>query len=91
VSKLSKIRKASALIPTPKAYVRSVLGKLGQACGAAYSGRPNTSTPYWSHALLNWSITLVGWPWLFIWYTHNLHKDIRRRALRKAEREAKGQ
>ncbi|KAF8918080.1 3-ketoacyl-CoA reductase [Mucidula mucida] len=89
VSKLSKIRKPSALIPLPGPFVRSVLGKIGMACGALGSGRPGTSTPYWSHALMDYAMTLIGAPQLFISYTHNLHKDIRRRALRKAEREAK--
>ncbi|KAJ7074551.1 3-ketoacyl-CoA reductase [Mycena amicta] len=83
VSKLSKIRHSSLLVPTPKAYVRSVLGKIGLACGAAYSRRPQTSTPYWSHAMLDWTLNVIGLPWVFISYTHNLHKDIRRRALKK--------
>ncbi|KAF9528479.1 3-ketoacyl-CoA reductase [Crepidotus variabilis] len=91
VSKLSKIRKASLLIPKPGPYVRSVLGKIGMACGASYSGKANTSTPYWSHSLLNWLITSIGVPSLFIKYTHGLHKDIRRRALAKAARESKSQ
>ncbi|KAG6813746.1 hypothetical protein H0H92_007698 [Tricholoma furcatifolium] len=89
VSKLSKIRKSSALIPEPKPFVRSVLSKIGLACGAAYSGRPGTSTPYWSHALLDYAMTMIGLPSLFISYTHGLHKSIRKRALRKQEREAK--
>ncbi|KAF8971066.1 3-ketoacyl-CoA reductase [Flammula alnicola] len=91
VSKLSKIRKSSLLIPKPSPYVRSVLSKVGLACGAAYSGRPNTSTPFWSHALLDYALTLIGAPSLFISYTHGLHKDIRKRALHKAAREAKTQ
>ncbi|KAG6889104.1 hypothetical protein C0995_003673 [Termitomyces sp. Mi166 len=89
VSKLSKIRKATAFVPEPGPYVRSVLSKIGLACGAAYSGRPGTSTPYWSHALLDYAMTVIGLPSLFISYTHGLHKSIRRRALRKQEREAK--
>ncbi|KNZ73940.1 3-ketoacyl-CoA reductase [Termitomyces sp. J132] len=89
VSKLSKIRKASMLIPEPGPYVRSVLSKISLACGAAYSGRPGTSTPYWSHALLDYAMTVIGLPSLFISYTHKLHKNIRKRALRKQEREAK--
>jgi len=44
VSKLSKIRKSSLMIPNPGPYVAAVLGKIGLACGAAYSGRPNTSS-----------------------------------------------
>ncbi|KAG6857735.1 hypothetical protein H0H87_004151 [Tephrocybe sp. NHM501043] len=89
VSKLSKIRTSSALIPQPGPYVRSVLSKIGLACGAAYSGRPGTSTPYWSHALMDYAMTVIGLPGLFISYTHGLHKSIRKRALRKQEREAK--
>ncbi|RDB24900.1 Very-long-chain 3-oxoacyl-CoA reductase [Hypsizygus marmoreus] len=89
VSKLSKIRKASALIPQPGAFVRSVLSKIGLPCGAGYSGRPGTSTPYWSHSLLDYAATLLGLPSVLISYTHGLHKDIRRRALRKQEREGK--
>lgn len=76
-------------MPMPRAYVRSVLGKIGLACGAGFSGRPDTSTPYWSHALLDWVMTVVGMPSVFIGYTHRLHEDIRRRALRKAGRERK--
>jgi 17beta-estradiol 17-dehydrogenase / very-long-chain 3-oxoacyl-CoA reductase len=79
------------LIPNPNAFVRSVLGKVGLACGAAYSGRPNTSTPYWSHALFDYALTLINSPKLFISYTHGLHKDIRKRALKKIAREAKAQ
>ena len=56
VSNMSKIRKASAMIPTPKQYVRSTLSKVGLACGALFTGRPYLSTPYWSHALLDYFI-----------------------------------
>ena len=34
---------------------------------------------------------VIGWNMAFVRYTHNLHKSIRRRALRKMEREAKKQ
>jgi len=91
VSKLSKIRKSSALIPKPAPYARAVLGKIGLACGAAYSNRPYTSTPFWSHALLDYALTLFGLREIAILYTHWLHRDIRKRALRKMEREAKAQ
>ncbi|KAJ7714337.1 3-ketoacyl-CoA reductase [Mycena maculata] len=88
VSKLSKIRRASMLIPTPKAYVRAVLGKIGLPCGAAFSGRPATSTPFWSHAIIDYAMTAVSMPALFVSYTHGLHKSIRARALKK---KAKGE
>jgi 17beta-estradiol 17-dehydrogenase / very-long-chain 3-oxoacyl-CoA reductase len=88
---MSKLRKPSPLVPLPATYVRSVLSKVGLACGAAFSDRPDTCTPFWSHALADYAMTLVGWKGLFIAYTHGLHKSIRKRALRKKEREAKRQ
>ncbi|KAH9894806.1 3-ketoacyl-CoA reductase [Cubamyces lactineus] len=91
VSNMSKIRKSSALIPTPKAYVRSVLSKIALPCGALWTKRPGVVTPYWSHSLLDYVMNVIGWNMAFVRYTHALHKDIRRRALRKMEREAKKQ
>ncbi|KAJ7647539.1 3-ketoacyl-CoA reductase [Roridomyces roridus] len=87
-SKLSKIRRPSMLIPTPKAFVRSVLSKIGLPCGAAFSGRPATSTPFWSHAIIDYAMTVISAPALFVSYTHGLHKSIRARALKK---KAKGE
>ncbi|EPQ54976.1 3-ketoacyl-CoA reductase [Gloeophyllum trabeum ATCC 11539] len=89
VSNMSKIRRASALVPTPRAFVRAVLAKLGLPCGAAFTGRPHTSTPFWSHALVDYAIGVLGWTGGMVSYTHGLHKSIRKRALRKKEREAK--
>ncbi|KAI0779904.1 3-ketoacyl-CoA reductase [Fomes fomentarius] len=91
VSNMSKIRRASALIPTPKAFVRSVLSKLTLPCGALWTKRPGVVTPYWSHALLDYIMHVAGWNMAYVRYTHSLHKSIRRRALRKLEREAKKQ
>ena len=88
---MSKIRRSSALIPTPVAYVRTALSKVGLSCGSALTDRPGTNTPFWSHALLDYVIHVVGWKSLFISYTHKIHKDVRRRALKKLEREAKKQ
>jgi len=53
--------------------------------------RPNTLTAFWSHALLDYIIHVMGLKALFISYTHRFHNDIRCRALRKCEREAKKQ
>ncbi|KAI0743358.1 3-ketoacyl-CoA reductase [Daedaleopsis nitida] len=91
VSNMSKIRRASALIPTPKAFVRSVLSKLTLPCGALWTKRPGVATPYWSHALLDYIMNVAGWHMQYARFTHALHKDIRRRAIRKMEREAKQQ
>ncbi|KAI0259165.1 3-ketoacyl-CoA reductase [Gloeopeniophorella convolvens] len=80
ISAMSKIRKASTLIPTPKAYVRTVLAKLA----------PGNSTPYWSHALLAKGMDILPAK-AILNYTHALQKDIRRRALAKKARLAKQQ
>ncbi|PIL33937.1 hypothetical protein GSI_03645 [Ganoderma sinense ZZ0214-1] len=91
VSNMSKIRRASALIPQPKAFVRSVLSKIALPGGALWTNRPGVVTPFWSHGLLDYVMNVIGWNMAFVRYTHSLHKDIRRRALRKLEREAKKQ
>jgi len=86
VSKLSKIRKSSMFIPTPSVFVRSVLSKIGLSCGAAYSGRPHTSTPYWSHALMDFVMTTVLPKSFLIRSAHDMQKSVRIRALRKASK-----
>ena len=86
---MSKLRSPSLLAPPPNQYVSSVLTKINLPCGAAFSGRPGTCTPFWSHALVDWGMTLVGWRGVFVRYSHGLHRSVRRRALRKREREAK--
>ncbi|KAJ3563633.1 hypothetical protein NP233_g8812 [Leucocoprinus birnbaumii] len=82
VSKLSGFRKSSILVPTAEAYVRSALSKIGLPCGSAYSGRSNTSSPYWSHALFEWLVTPLvrSFPAISISVVHEMHK----RALRRA-------
>lgn len=87
-SAMSKIRRASAAIPTPRAFVRSVLAKIGRHGGSstfAYS-----SSPYWSHGLMAWFLTSVTSPMNSVVLSQNksMHESIRKRALRKAEREA---
>ncbi|KAK4629364.1 Very-long-chain 3-oxoacyl-CoA reductase [Fulvia fulva] len=88
-SAMSKIRRSSALIPTPKHFVRAALGKIGRSGGA--QGIAATSTPYWSHGIMHWAIasfagTMNG---LVLNINKNMHQDIRKRALKKAERDAK--
>lgn len=57
-TKMSKIRKSSALVPTPDDFVRSTLGSIGLARGA--QGRLHETTPYWSHAIMDYAITTFG-------------------------------
>jgi 17beta-estradiol 17-dehydrogenase / very-long-chain 3-oxoacyl-CoA reductase len=85
---LSKVRRTSLLIPSPRDFVKSALAKVG--CGGSQNAS-NTYTPWWSHGMMIGALesTLGIWNSWAIWYNMLMHKDIRRRALRKAEREAK--
>jgi 17beta-estradiol 17-dehydrogenase / very-long-chain 3-oxoacyl-CoA reductase len=88
---MSKIRKSSALVPNPKQFVKSVLGKIGRSGGA--QGIAFTSSPYWSHGLMHWFLSrFVGErSQTLVKINRGMHEDIRRRALRKAARDAKKQ
>jgi 17beta-estradiol 17-dehydrogenase / very-long-chain 3-oxoacyl-CoA reductase len=90
-SAMSKIRKPTASIPTPRAFVKSVLAKInvkGGARTAAY-----TSTPYWAHGLMHWWIeNTVGLAsGITVKLNKKFHEDIRTRALKKIAREQKKQ
>ncbi|KAG0231111.1 hypothetical protein B0O80DRAFT_396640 [Mortierella sp. GBAus27b] len=85
VSAMSKVRRANFLIPYPKPYVRSVLGQIGISGGAS---TPNTSTPFLSHALANWGIDNLFSRSFWVNYNYKIQTDIRKRALKKKEREA---
>ena len=88
---MSKIRKSSALVPNPKQFVRAVLSKIGRSGGA--QGIAFTSSPYWSHGLMHWFLSrFVGErSQTLVKINRGMHEDIRRRALRKAARDAKKQ
>ncbi|KAI9045822.1 ketoreductase [Aspergillus affinis] len=86
-SAMSKIRRASATIPNPRTFVKAVLSKIGRNGGSptyAYS-----SSPYWSHGLMAWFLTCVTGTMgkLVLGQNRGMHESIRKRALRKAERE----
>lgn len=87
---MSKVRRTSTLIPNPKQFVRSALGKVGTG---GWQFMPDTYTPYWSHAVMLYAAeTFLGTGSKILrWYNLTMHKDIRARALRKAAREAKKQ
>lgn len=86
-SAMSKIRKPSLVVPTPRAFVKSVLGSVGRTGGA--QGWMYTSTPYWSHAALQWIVAVFVGPGnkLLLLYNRWFHLDIRRRALAKKARQ----
>ena len=80
---MSKIRKPSAFVPSPRQYVKAVLRKVGRAGGA--QGYTYSSTPYWSHAVMQWTVNCfvsVNNP-LLLAYNLYFHKAIRKRALKK--------
>jgi 17beta-estradiol 17-dehydrogenase / very-long-chain 3-oxoacyl-CoA reductase len=88
-SAMSKIRRSSLAIPTPKVFVASVLRSVGRRTGA--QERYGTSTPYWAHALMHWWIENTAGVYSRLANKVNLkfHQDIRTRALRKAARAKK--
>ncbi|POS82429.1 NAD(P)-binding protein [Erysiphe pulchra] len=86
---MSKIRKTSLLIPNPRGFVRSVLNKIGRSGGA--QNMAYTCTPFWGHGLMQWwleNLTGLGSPFV-VEQNRQMHESIRKRALKKAEREAK--
>lgn len=88
VSSMSKIRRASLLVPTPRQFVRAALSRIGRSGGA--QGILGTSTPYWAHAIMQWGIsTFAGTTNKFVVdINRRMHEDIRRRALKKAEKDS---
>lgn len=86
---MSKIRKTSLFIPNPRNFVKATLAKIGRSGGA--QNMAYTSTPFWGHAIMQWFLeNAVGLGNKFaIKQNRKTHEDIRKRALRKAEREAK--
>ena len=86
-SAMSKIKKASIIVPNERNFVKSALSKIGRRGGSV--GYAYTGSPYWSHALVTWGIIYVLGPMgsLLLGINNKMHVDIRRRALRKAERE----
>lgn len=88
-SAMSKIRKTSLFVPNPKQFVRAALGRIGRSGGA--QGIAATSTPYWAHGIMHWAIATFAGTMnkQVVDVNRKMHLDIRKRALRKAERDAK--
>ncbi|TVY71411.1 Very-long-chain 3-oxoacyl-CoA reductase [Lachnellula suecica] len=86
---MSKVRRPSALIPNPRQFVKATLAKIGRSGGA--QNMAYTTTPFWSHAIFQWFIENTVGLGSSIGVSQNraMHEDIRRRALKKAERQAK--
>lgn len=78
-TKLAKLRKTSMFIPSPAGYAKSAVAAIGY---------DSLISPYWTHALQIWFLTTAP-EWLVVLITKNMHLDIRKRAIRKAEKAAK--
>jgi 17beta-estradiol 17-dehydrogenase / very-long-chain 3-oxoacyl-CoA reductase len=87
-SAMSKIRRSSLMIPRPKEFVKATLSTVGRRVGS--QERYASNTPYWSHALLHFLLdsTVGVYSKLAVGINYSTHADIRKRALRKAAREA---
>ena len=87
-SAMSKIRKSSMFVPTPRTFVKSTLSSVGRSGGA--QGWSYTCTPYWSHAMLQWTVAAFIGPGnkLLLLYTRWFHYGIRARALAKLKRQS---
>lgn len=76
---MSKIRRATALIPTAEDYVKSAMNAIGKT---------HVSAPYLTHAIAEFVINLAPES-IAVMINHNMNKSTRARALRKQERLAK--
>ncbi|KAI4259911.1 MAG: hypothetical protein LQ352_000561 [Teloschistes flavicans] len=88
-SAMSKVRKPSFMVPSAKAFVGNTLRSVGRTGGA--QGWGWTSTPWWTHALMQWGVGTVGGMndrWI-VGISKGMHQGLRKRALRKRERDAK--
>lgn len=83
-SAMSKIRRTSFDIPSPRDFVRKVLASVGRRGGA--QERYATSTPYPAHAIMHWFIenTVGVYSRAANKLNLGMHQSIRKRALRKA-------
>ena len=79
-TKLAKIKRASLMVPSPDTWVKSSLAMLGHG--------GTTVVPYLPHWIQDYVAFCLP-EFIAGKYVLNLHKDIQRRALAKAAREAK--
>jgi len=81
------------MVPSPKQFVKAALGSIGRSGGS--QGVAYTGTPWWAHGIMQWTIKNLapgGQMGSFVLGKNKtMHEDIRKRALRKAEREGKKQ
>lgn len=89
-SSMSKIRRPNWQVPSEKNFVRSALSKIGRRGGSV--GYTYSGSPYWSHAIIAAFVTgaLGVYNKAVTGFIKNMHVSIRKRALKKAERQKSG-
>ena len=87
-SSMSKIRRANWQVPSERTFVKAALAKIGRRGGSL--GYAHSGSPYWSHALVAAVLTgIVGtMSSSLLGFNYRMHVDIRKRALKKMERDA---
>ncbi|EJD54561.1 3-ketoacyl-CoA reductase [Auricularia subglabra TFB-10046 SS5] len=85
VSAMSKIRRSSLMVPTPRSFVRAALRLHGS------TGTRAAYTPYWSHALMDLALEQLDLRGLWTRLALRTNSGIRARALKKQAREQKAQ
>ncbi|POW05715.1 hypothetical protein PSTT_09441 [Puccinia striiformis] len=83
-SEMSKIKKATFLIPTPNNYVKQVLNNL-----ISTNSKPFITTGYFSHSLLEWFLDHYGSLKFWLKFNLNMQRSILKRIQKKKERIAK--
>lgn len=79
-TKLAKIRSASLFVASPEGYARAAVAAIGHEV---------VVSPFWSHAIQIWLLTNLP-EWICAALTLTMHKDIRRKGMKKEEKEADG-
>ena len=80
-SRMSRIRRATIVAPSPKAWARAAVGHIGRPLAGPLV------TPHWFHAFVDW--VFDGLPefvtvWCFLWH----HHGVRKAYLKKQEQES---
>merc|ERR1711979_132323 len=77
-TKLAKIRKTSLTVPSPAAYARAAVARIGFE---------DSVSPWWSHALQLWGIRQLP-EWLVIMIGLKMHLPIRKAGMKKEAKRA---
>ncbi|OAV87468.1 hypothetical protein PTTG_07049 [Puccinia triticina 1-1 BBBD Race 1] len=85
-SEMSKIKKATFLIPTPSNYVKQVLNNL-----VSTNSKPFITTGYFSHSLLEYFLDHFGTLKFWLKFNLNMQRSIVKRIQKKKERIQKQQ